>query len=183
VDDSWAALEWLAAHAAARGADPERLAVAGDSAGANLAAVLCLLARERGGPRIGFQGLVYPACAFDLDTPSYLANAKGYFLTRALVQRFVDWYIPAEQRGDWRAAPLLAADHGGLPPALVITAEFDPLRDDGAAYARRLADAGGVVEHLDVAGMIHGFFSMPALVPQAVDAQEALGRALRAALA
>jgi acetyl esterase len=182
VDDSWAALEWLATHAAEHGADADRLAVAGDSAGANLAAVMCLLARERGGPRIGFQGLVYPLTTFAFDTPSYLANAKGHFLTGALVQRFVDWYLPADQRGDWRAAPSAADDLSGLPSALVITAEYDPLRDDAAAYARRLRAAGGVVEHLDVAGMIHGFFSMPALVPQATDAQQALARAMRAAV-
>lgn len=184
VDDAWAALRWLATHAGEHGGDGQRLAVAGDSAGANLAAVLCLMARGAGGPPIRFQGLVYPSVDFDFDTPSYRDNADGHYLTRRAMQRFADNYVPdAAVRADWRAAPARARHHRNLPPALIVTAEHDPTRDDGARYARLLAAAGVPVDHHDAPGMIHGFFSMPAALPAGALAQQALAAGLRDALA
>lgn len=158
AEDAWAAARWAAENAASLGGDARRLVVGGDSAGGNLAAVAGQLAKARGEPRIDWQLLVYPITDCDLDTPSYRENASGYGLTRAGMEWFWNHYVPdPAERVDPRAAPLRAAELEGLPPALVITAEYDPLRDEGEAYARRLRDAGvdAVLERQD--GMIHGF--------------------------
>lgn len=182
VDDAWAALEWVAANAAEFGADPARLAVAGDSAGGNLAAVVALQARDAGSPPLRGQLLVYPATDSTMSHPSIEENAAGYFLTKADMEWFYGHYAP-ERPDDWRLSPLAAPDPAGVAPALVFTAEFDPLRDEGEAYARRLADRAVPVELVRKDGLIHGFFGMVADVDEARDAMDRTGTALRAWLA
>ena len=159
VDDSYAALEWVHAHAAELSGDATRIAVGGDSAGGNLAAVVSLKARDRAGPPIVFQLLIYPWVNLaDMETDSHKSFAKGYLLDGALLALMRDAYLPdpADRRNPY-ASPLLADDLADLPPALVITAGFDPLRDEGEAYARKLADAGvhGRTSRYD--GVTHGF--------------------------
>ncbi|MCZ6792190.1 MAG: alpha/beta hydrolase, partial [Planctomycetota bacterium] len=187
VDDALVATRWLAENAATVGADGGRLAVAGDSAGGNLAAVVSLLARDLGGPPIRFQALVYPVTDCDLSTASYLENAEGYLLTRARMRWFWDHYIPIDreresERADPRASPLRSVNVAGLPPALVLTAEFDPLRDEGEAYARRLQESGvpTVLSRYD--GVVHGFFRMTARLRRAREALDQVAAALRQAL-
>jgi acetyl esterase len=160
-DDCWAATTWVEANADALGIDPSRLAVAGDSAGGNLAAAVCLKARDAGGPRIVFQALVYPALDRNWDTPSAIENAEGYGLQRETMRWFWNHYVPDEADGDNPlVSPLRAADLSGLPPAFIATAEFDPLRDDGERYGERLAEAGVPVIVKRYDGMIHGFYGM-----------------------
>jgi acetyl esterase/lipase len=178
VDDAWAALEWVAANAAELGADPARLAVAGDSAGGNLAAVVALQARDGGSPPLRGQLLVYPVTDATMSHPSIEENASGYFLTKADMEWFYGHYAP-DRPDDWRLSPLAAPDLAGVAPALVLTAEYDPLRDEGEAYARRLADAGVPVDLVRKDGLIHGFFGMVADVDQARDAMDQAGAALR----
>ena len=182
VEDAWAALEWVAANAAVLGGDPSRLAVAGDSAGGNLAAVVAIQARDTGAPALRGQLLVYPVTDATMSHPSIEENASGYFLTKADMEWFFGHYAPGRP-DDWRLSPLAAADLSGLAPALVLTAEYDPLRDEGEAYARRLDDAGVPVELIRKDGLIHGFFGMAADVDEARDAMERSGAALRAWLA
>jgi acetyl esterase len=161
ADDCYAALAWCAAHARELGADPARIAVAGDSAGGNLAAVTALRARDLGGPAIRHQALIYPVtdCAF--DTASYRDNAEGYFLTAATMRWFWGHYLESPaQAGEPYASPARASDLGGLPDATIVTAEFDPLRDEGEDYARALAAAGVGTLLRRYDGMIHGFVSM-----------------------
>ena len=181
LDDCVAALRWCADHAGELGIDGDRLAVGGDSAGGNLAAAAAMVARDTGGPPLRLQVLVYPVTDFDVTTPSMVDNAEGYLLTRDAMQWFYDHYTDPSQRDDPRAAPLRATELAGLPPALVLTAEFDPLRDEGEAYARRLVDAGvdATVSRYD--GMIHGFLGMTALCDRAVEAEAEVGAALRVA--
>lgn len=159
VDDAYAALTWASEHAASMHGDPARIAVAGESAGANLAAVVCLLARDRGGPDIAFQALMCPVADVSrMDTDSYNAFAEGYFLTRQWMEAFRGYYLPdSADWTDWRASPLLAETLAGLPPALVITAAYDVLRDEGEAYARKLFEAGVPTKHYRCGGVIHGF--------------------------
>ena len=144
IDDCVAATKWVADNGAELAVDVSRLAVGGDSAGGNLAAAVALSARDGSGPAIAAQLLIYPAT--DLaqpETDSYLANGDGYLLTKGWMDWFIDMYVPdREQRTEVLASPMLAASHAGLPPAIVITAEFDPLRDDGQAYAKRLGGSG-----------------------------------------
>ena len=160
LGDCIQATRWAHAHAADLGADPERIAVGGDSAGANLAAVVCHVAPA---PTV-FQLLVYPVADARMDTTSYDENGEGLFLTAASMRWFVDHYLSGGVGSptDPRVSPLLAADEvlGHGPPALVITAGFDPLRDEGIAYAERLADVGVTTSHVHFPGQIHGFFSM-----------------------
>jgi len=165
VDDAWAATRWVAEHGSELGVDARRLAVAGDSAGGNLAAVVALLARDAGAPAIALQVLVYPVTDIGAETRSYRDFADGYLLTRESMRWFTNHYVksPSEAQ-DWRVSPLRAASLAGLPPALVITAGFDPLRDEGAAYAARLVDAGGRVDYVSYGGMIHGFMPMGRLI-------------------
>src|SRR5213078_1916119 len=181
-EDCYAATRWLAEHAGSLGGDKGRIAVGGDSAGGNLAAVVALMARDRGGPKLAFQLLVYPATDTDFETRSYRENSEGYFLTRADMVWFWNHYAPRdEDRRNPYAAPLRAASLRGLPPALVITAEFDPLRDEGEAYGARLRDAGNQVLVKRYPGMIHGFFGMGTLLTQARTATKEAAGALRAA--
>lgn len=159
VEDAYAAVTWAAEHVASIHGDPARVAVAGESAGANLAAVVCLLARDRGGPAIVFQALMCPVADVSrMDTDSYDAFADGYFLTRQWMEAFRGYYLPdSADWTDWRASPLLAETHEGLPPALVITAACDVLRDEGEAYARKLLEAGVPTKHYRCGGVIHGY--------------------------
>jgi acetyl esterase len=183
VDDAYAAAVWAAEKAAEFGGDGGRLAVGGDSAGGNLAAVVAQLAGARGGPRIAFQLLVYPAVDRHDDSPSMRDNALGPLLSRAWIEWFYGHYLDGPDDGlDPRCSPARAEDLTGLPPALVITAEFDPLRDQGAAYARRLRESGVHAEHVDFPGMIHGFFQMGGVVDGGRRAVERAAAALRAAL-
>ncbi len=183
ADDCSAALEQVAARAAELGVDPERLAVGGDSAGGNLAAVTARRARDRGGPPLRFQLLVYPVTDCDTDRPSYRENARGYLLEAPHMAWFWGHYVPEpERRLEPDASPLRAPDLAGLPPALVQTAEFDPLRDEGEAYAARLREAGVPVTATRYEGLIHGFAAFAPVVARAREAQEEAVRALREAL-
>ena len=183
AQDAFAAVQWCAAHGAELGIDPERMAVGGDSAGGNLAAVAALMARDAGGPAIRLQVLVYPVTDYACDTASYRTYAQGYGMLEAQSMRwFRDHYLSGEaDRLDWRAAPLRAADLSGLPPALVLTAQCDVLHDEGEAYAQRLRAAGAEVDYRDCEGMIHGFFTMAPMIDGAVRAQALVCEALKTA--
>jgi acetyl esterase len=181
-EDCWAALAWVAKEGAALGVDGARLAVAGDSAGGNLAATAALLARARG-PALRYQLLVYPVTDHAFDTPSYRENGEGYFLSAAMMRWFWQQYLEdAGQGADPLASPLRATELAGLPPALVVTAEYDPLRDEGEAYAARLRAAGVPTELRRFPGQIHGFFSMFDVMDDGRAAIASAGQALRAAL-
>jgi acetyl esterase len=185
VDDSFAALEWLHANAASLGADPDRLGVHGDSAGANLAAVVALMARDAGGPQLRLQSLVYPVGDYTLSAASYDKYTQGYgVLTRAAMAWFARHYLrtPADAE-DWRASPLRAANFAGLAPAIVVTAECDVLHDDGKSYAAALRRAGVPVEYREYPGMIHGFFGMVPAVDDAMNAQRQVWAAFRRSFA
>lgn len=161
VEDCYAATAWVARHAAELNIDPGRIAVGGDSAGGNLAAAVALMARDRDGPQLCFQLLIYPVTAADFDTGSYRDNAEGYLLSRRAMQWFWDQYVPdLAQRREPYAAPLAAPSLAGLPPALIQTAEYDPLRDEGEAFAAALERAGIAVKSTRYDGLIHGFFGM-----------------------
>lgn len=184
AEDAYAATAWVAAHAAEIGGDPQRVAVGGDSAGGNLAAVAALMARDRGGPALVHQLLVYPVTDSACDTVSCRENAEGYFLTLDMMRWFWQHYLRSASDGENPyAAPLRARDLRGLPAALVITAEFDPLRDEGEAYAARLRAAGVRVQLKRYDGMIHGFFGMSALLDRARDAIQDAAAALQDAFA
>ena len=181
---AYAALLALAARRASLGAGASGLAVAGDSAGGNLAAVLCRLARERGGPAIDFQLLFYPVLDGLRETESRMALGRGHFLTEAGMRWYLAQYLDdAAHAADARFAPGLADDLAGLPPALVVTAEYDPLRDEGEAYAARLAGAGVPARSLRVGGALHGFLSFWPAPGSGRGAMRQGGRALRRALA
>jgi acetyl esterase len=183
VDDAWAALCWAAANAASLGADPARLAVGGDSAGANLSAVVAQRAAREGGPPLAAQVLLYPPVDRRAPYPSLELFADGFFLTRAEIDWFDRLYATEEQRGDPRRSPLRAADLGGLAPALVVTAGFDPLRDEGEAYAAAMAAAGTQVRLRRHASLIHGFLNMIDLSRAARAATVEVGDELRIMLA
>jgi acetyl esterase len=183
AEDCYAATLWVADNAASIGCDPKRIAVAGTSAGANLAAVVPLMAKDRGRPAIAFQVLVYPITDGAMDTRSYRENAEGYFLTAASMAWFWEQYISdAKDRIHPYAAPINAPDLRGLPPALVITAEFDPLRDEGEAYAGRLRAAGVPVISTRYDGTIHSFVSMSAILDVGKRAFDQIVAALKDAL-
>ncbi|MBO4209034.1 alpha/beta hydrolase [Micromonospora echinofusca] len=180
VYDCYAAAEWVAANAGDLGVDPDRIAVGGDSAGGNLTAAVALLARERGGPALAGQVMVYPNTRYGAETPSMQGDADPYLFNR----HSVDWYWghyladPADGRHPL-ASPLLADDLTGLPPALVVTAEYDPLRDEGEQYAQRLAEAGVPTELTRYDGMIHGFFAMSGVLDGGARAQAQVADWLR----
>jgi len=183
-EDCYAALQWVAAHAAEIGGDPTRIAVGGDSAGGNLATVVAALARDRHGPALRFQLLIYPVTDHDFDTASYRENADGYLLTRQAMMQFWDHYLPnPAERDQAMASPLRSRNLQGLPPALVLTAECDPLRDEGEAYAARLSESGVAVSLKRYPGMIHGFFSLSSAIPSGKQAIQDAGAALRRAFA
>jgi acetyl esterase len=183
-DDAVAATRWLHAHAEALRLDAARLAVGGDSAGGNLAAAVAIAFRDTAGPRIAMQALIYPAVDQAADTRSHAAFADGYLLTRDAIEWFKGNYLRGpEDEADWRASPLRAGDLAGLPPAYIITAGFDPLVDEGRAYAERLRAAGVKVTYECFAGMIHGFITMGGAIAAAHHALYRAALGLRAAFA
>ncbi|MCH2185664.1 alpha/beta hydrolase [Myxococcota bacterium] len=183
-EDCFRAVQWMNEKASNIGGLAETLSVAGDSAGGNLAAVVALMARERGGPHLAHQMLLYPVTDHAFDTPSYEENSEGYLLTREFMRWFWNHYLPEPQSGDNPyASPLRAENLTRLPPATIITAEYDPLRDEGEAYARRLIAAGVTTQLTRYSGMIHGFFTMPNLFEQTNAALEQCAEALRGAWA
>ncbi len=182
VEDSFAATEWVAANGAELGIDGGRLAVGGDSAGGNLAAVVSLLARDRGAPRLRAQLLLYPALDFGMNHASHQRFAEGHLLTVATMRWFAEAYIRGPQDvDDWRASPLRARDLSGLPPAYVLTAGYDPLCDEGIAYARRLEENNVAVTSRHMPGQIHGFLLMGKIVRAAGPALDEIAAALKAA--
>jgi acetyl esterase len=184
AEDCYAATQWAALNVAAFGGDPQRLAVGGDSAGGNLAAAVAQMASDRGAPTLTFQLLIYPVTNYAFDTQSYRDNADGYLLTKDSMAWFWNLYLSNDTDGqNAYASPLRGRHLQNLPPALVITAEYDPLRDEGAAYAARLREVGVAATHSDYKGMIHGFFSMPNVLDQGKKAVAEACQALRAAFA
>jgi acetyl esterase len=184
VNDAIAATRWVRAHAFDLGIDPERLGVGGDSAGGNLAAVVAIDARDQSDLPLRFQMLIYPATEQHCRLPSHAENGQGYLLTRETMEYFAGHYLrEAAHYDDWRASPLLHPDLSRLPPALVVTAGFDPLRDEGAAYAARLAAAGNLATHVSFPGQIHGFVTMGKVLSEAQTAVALCAAELRRALA
>ncbi len=185
AEDCYAATRWASDHAARLGIDGARLAVAGDSSGGNLAAAVALMARDRGGPPLRHQLLIYPVIDRACDSPSFRTNgAPGSFLSRAAMERFWTEYLGEIPAAEARLANLaLRSDLAGLPPAAVVVAEHDPLRDEGLGYAERLSAAGVATAVIDAPGMIHGFFGMLELVPHAAEWTTAAARELRRGLA
>lgn len=184
IEDCQAALAWVAGHAEELGGDPRRLAVCGDSAGGNLAAVLALAAREQG-IALRYQVLIYPVTsAVPGDLPSHTEFGEGYVLSRNAMERFTGHYFGDDGRApDWRGAPLLAEDLSGLPPALVMVGTYDVLRDDGVAYANAMTEAGNQVTLVEYSGMSHGFINMAATMTTGRLALCQVASALRHALA
>jgi acetyl esterase len=183
VEDAFAATLWASRNAAALGGAQHRLAVAGDSAGGNLAAAVALGARDRGGPAIAFQLLVYPVLDAAADTASWRDHADGFYLTAAGMRWYWDHYLGGADGAAPDASPLRAAFVAGLPPALVVVAEHDILRDEGEAYAARLRDAGVAATATRYPGVVHGFFRWRAVTATADTALQDAAAALRSALA
>jgi acetyl esterase len=184
VDDVWAAYEWAVANAANLGVDPARIGVGGDSAGANLAAVVCLLARDQGAPPPAMQLLIYPVTQIGEETPSRQLFKEGFLLTRRSMDFFEEQYLPrAEEHRDPRVSILHADDLGNLPPAYIAIAGFDPLRDEGELYAQRLREAGTPVALRHHPGLVHTFANLPAICPSANRAMLEAAGALRMGLA
>ncbi|MGY1625130.1 alpha/beta hydrolase [Geodermatophilus sp. SYSU D00965] len=184
VEDCYAVTSWVAEHLAELGTEPAGLVVAGDSAGGNLAAAVALMARDRQGPEITFQALVYPATDLaGMETDSYRENGEGYLLTAASMRWFRDHYVPDEaRRSEPYCSPARAEDLSGLPPAFIATMEFDPLRDDGEAYAERLEEAGVPVTVQRYDGQIHGLFWLGGMCDRYSALVDDLAREVKAAL-
>jgi acetyl esterase len=183
LGDTLNAILWTRQNAERLGGDPARVAIAGTSAGANIAAGACLLSRDIGLEPLQLQLLVYPVLDLPSDTPSYVRNGSGYLLEREQMEWYWDQYLPHRERQvPVYAAPGRAADLSGLPPAIVVSAEYDPLRDEAEAYATRLEAAGVATVSLRCAGMIHGFLSFLGLIPAADDAVRTIGDATAAML-
>ncbi len=182
-DDVVAGLKWVAANGASIGVDSAKLAIGGDSAGGNLAAAVSIWARENGGPKLRLQLLAYPVTDAVGRAESYRRYEDGYGLNAATMELFFDHYMPDKaSRDDWRLSPLRAKSLGGLPPALVITAGYDPLRDEGRAYAFRLHQEGTQADLVEFGGMLHGFLSSPMLLHGARRGTSLAAAALREAL-
>lgn len=187
VDDCWAALQWVGEHAAELGGDPARIAVAGDSAGGNLAAIMAQLANVDGGPPLAFQLLWYPSTTGDQSLPSFIENADAPILSRDIIDAFLSWYVPGVDLSDpttlpGTLAPANTADLSGLPAAFIATAEHDPLRDDGARYAELLEAAGVVVQLRNEPTLVHGFASFAPVIPACAEATDRGLAALKTAL-
>lgn len=176
--DCYAAVKWVAESITAYNGNPDILVVGGDSAGGNLAAVVTLMAREKQGPDISYQILIYPGTDFSEPKPSYEENGEGYGFTKKAIEWYSHHYLRDDERTNPLASPLLAASHAGLPPALVITAEYDPYRDEGELYAARLQEEGVPVEVTRYEGMIHGFFRMTRLFEQSRELQQQIAATL-----
>jgi len=183
VEDAVAAAYWVQRHAGALKVDAARIAVGGDSAGGNLAAVVALAAREAGDLPIAYQLLIYPATDARCVTDSYHANGQGYLLTKDTMAYFYGHYLEDPRHAhDWRVSPLLHENHASLPPAFVLTAGFDPLRDEGLQYAQKMSDAGSRATHVSFERQIHGFVTMGKVLDEARDAVALCGHMLRSAL-
>jgi len=183
LDDCYAATRWVVDNASVLGVDRGRIGVIGDSAGGNLAAAVTLRARDEHGPQLAYQVLIYPAVQYGWDTPSALANAEGFLLQRASMTYFWNHYVRHPRDGMHPyCSPLAAEDHSGLPPALIVSAEFDPLCDDGRNYADKLAAAGVPVKFSLYKGMIHGFLWMSGVLEQSKALLDEIGREAKAAL-
>jgi len=187
LDDSWAALQWTAEHATELGGDPTRIAVAGDSAGGNFAAVIAQRARDEGGPALAFQLLWYPSITADLSLPSFTENADAPILNREVIDAFLTWYAPGVDISDPKTlpatlAPCNASDFSGLAPAFIGSAEHDPLRDDAALYAGLLNAAGVPAELSNEGNLVHGYVSFALIIPAAAEATNRGLAALKAAL-
>jgi acetyl esterase len=183
VEDAFAALAYVESHATELGVDANRLAVGGDSAGGALAAIVAQLAKEKGGPQIAFQLLLFPVTQIGDETESLRDFAEGYFLERAGLEWFFDAYLPASaDKNDPRISPLAAPSLTGLPPAYLMTAECDPLHDEGVRYAERLREAGVAVTVADHRGLVHDFIYLQAVLPQAAEALKDAAAALKRAL-
>ncbi|SDJ16889.1 alpha/beta hydrolase [Salimicrobium halophilum] len=182
VDDAYAALRWVASYGKEINVDPSHVAVGGDSAGGNLAAVTSLMARDRQEFSVSYQMLIYPVTNYSFETESYKENADDYLLTKDSMQYFWNHYLLKDRDGSSAyASPLLVEDLSDLPPAFVVTAGYDPLRDEGEAYAERLRTAGVDVEYHKYDGMIHGFFWMPGVLDDGRDCIERASAALKQA--
>ncbi|NMB40944.1 MAG: alpha/beta hydrolase [Firmicutes bacterium] len=182
VNDCYQAVKWAFENAPELNGDPGRIAIGGESAGGNLAAVVSLMARDRGSPPISYQVLIYPCTDFSREYPSY-SKFNGYFLTLEDMQYFDDHYLRTEEdRKNIYASPILAEDLSNLPPALVITAGYDPLHDEGEAYARRLKKAGVEVTYYCYEDMIHGFFSYAGLMDKAKDLVARIAHSLQTSI-
>jgi acetyl esterase len=183
VEDCTAATRWVHRQASALALDATRLAVGGDSAGGNLAAVVSLAARDAGDPPIRFQLMIYPATDMRCTAPSHQTNGAGYLLTSETIAYFLGHYFADRaHRVDWRASPLLHDDLSRLPPALVLTAGYDPLRDEGLAYAQRLSEAGNRATQVCFERQIHGFITMGKVIAEAHSAVALCAAELRSAL-
>lgn len=186
VDDCWAALRWVGENATELGGDPNRIAVAGDSAGGNISAIMAQLARDHAGPNVVFQLLWYPSCIGDRTLPSFIENSTAPILDDDVIDAFLTWYVPGVDTSDYRTLPTkLAPGNGeltGLPPAFIGTAEHDPLRDDGARYAELLSGAGVEVEWSNEPTLVHGYVSFALVVPVAAEATNRGLAALKKAL-
>ena len=184
ADDCIAATRWVRDNAGALRIDASRLAVGGDSAGGNLAAVVALAARDAGDLPLAFQLLIYPATDQRCATPSHTTNGQGYLLTRDTIAYFVGHYLPdAKEKLNWRSSPLLHESHAGLPPAFVLTAGYDPLRDEGLAYAQKLTEAATRATLVNFERQIHGFITMGRVLDEANVAVQVCAGQLREALA
>jgi len=183
VDDCVAAYEWVLAHTDELGGDSTRIAIGGDSAGGNLTAVVALVARDQGITPPKVQVMIYPVTDDDFEAPSMIDNATGYFLETERMRWYFEQYAPrGADREDWRCNPMRAEDVSGLPPAIVVTAEYDPLRDQGEAYGHRLIDAGVDADVIRVDGVFHGFFGLHALIEPAKEPWDRVVVGLRDAL-
>jgi acetyl esterase/lipase len=182
LNDGYAAVAHIMSNAREFGVDPARLGVAGDSAGATLAAAICRTARDGGGPRIAFQLLICPILDVLGEAASRRELSEGYFLDREMLMRDLELYCPGAERADPRLSPLCATEYDDLPAAFIHTAQFDPFADEGEAYAQRLGAAGIAVHGVAHPGMIHLFYCMPRMIPYALDAPRIIGAELRYAM-
>lgn len=184
AEDACAATAWTVKHARELGVDVNRLAVAGDSAGGNLAAVAALHVREAGRPKLRHQLLIFPATDMAADSETYKSRAEGYFLTKAMMEYFINHYLSSPKDAkDWRASPARATSHANLPPATIVVAGFDPLCAEGVAYAEKLKKAGGKADVIRYDGMIHDFVLMDGAIAEGRAALKRVAGVLRKALA
>ena len=180
VEDAWSATKWITENAAILDIDGSRIAVGGDSAGAGLAAVVALEARNAGAPPLSFQVLIYPVTDLRAESVTYSKYSEGYFLTSSMMRWYISQYAPDPDTAlDWRASPLLAPSVNGVAPALIITAGLDPLRAEGEAYALRLEDSGAAVDYVCLGGMIHGFLTLGGRIDTANRTVSMVAQALR----